>query len=99
MVNHLLETSHPFSSSALRASVSLRPAPFPFSLLTHGSENSHFIQTLSFHTLAHSLARRKTQLVSFQAIAHSLSQNTGGGGRRCSGYGPGGWLADWAGRN
>ena len=33
----------------------------------------------SFHTLAHSLARSKTQLFSFHAIPHSLPENTGGG--------------------
>ena len=44
------------------------------------TRSSHFIQVLSFHTLAHSLARAKTQLFSFQAIAHSLPQNTRGGG-------------------
>jgi hypothetical protein len=35
---------------------------------------------LSFHTLAHSFARSKTQLFSFQAIPHSLPKTTGRGG-------------------
>jgi hypothetical protein len=35
---------------------------------------------LSFHILAHSLARRKTQLFYFQAIPHSLPKDTRGGG-------------------
>jgi hypothetical protein len=35
---------------------------------------------LSFHILAHSLARRKTQLFYSQAILHSLPKNTRGGG-------------------
>ena len=35
---------------------------------------------LCFHTLAHSLARRKTQLFDFQAIPHSLPKNTRGWG-------------------
>jgi hypothetical protein len=50
---------------------------FPFKRST-----SNGLQTypFSFHTLAHSLARSKTQLICFQAIAHSLPQNTGGGG-------------------
>src|SRR5258708_338886 len=46
----------------------------------HGDASSHFIQVLSFHTLAHSLARAKTQLFSFQPFRHSLPQNTWGGG-------------------
>src|SRR6266436_5297142 len=37
--------------------------------------------SLCFQTVAHSLARRKTQLFSFQSIPHSLSENTRGGGR------------------
>jgi hypothetical protein len=51
---------------------------FPFKRST-----SNGLQTypFSFHTLAHSLARSKTQLICFQAIAHSLPQNTRGGGR------------------
>ena len=36
--------------------------------------------SLCFQTVAHSLARRKTQLFSFQSIPHSLSENTRGGG-------------------
>jgi hypothetical protein len=40
----------------------------------------HCSQVLSFHTLAHSFAPRKTQLVCFQLFPHSLSKNTGGGG-------------------
>ena len=55
---------------------------FPFwkTFRGHDDENLLFTQVLSFHTLAHSLARRKSQLVSFQAIARSLPQNTRGGG-------------------
>src|SRR6266849_1747620 len=55
---------------------------FPFwkTLHGHGDENSHFIQVLSFHILAHSLARRKTQLFCFHAIPHSLGKNTRGWG-------------------
>src|SRR5712692_9903899 len=34
----------------------------------------------SFHTLAHSLARAKTQLLYFQWVPHSLPRNTRGGG-------------------
>jgi len=45
-----------------------------------GDENSHFIQALSFHILAHSFAPPKTQLVSFQSIPHSLPKTTRGGG-------------------
>jgi hypothetical protein len=40
----------------------------------------HCSQVLSFHTLAHSFAPRKTQLVCFQSFPHSLSKNTRGGG-------------------
>src|SRR6267143_6800384 len=40
----------------------------------------HSAQVLSFHTLAHSFARTKTQLVCFQSISHSLPKNTGRGG-------------------
>ena len=55
---------------------------FPFwkSLRGRADENSHFVQVLSFHILAHSFAHCKIQLFSFQAIAHSLSKNTRGGG-------------------
>ena len=35
---------------------------------------------LSFHILAHSLARPKTQPFSFQSVPHSLPKNTGGWG-------------------
>src|SRR5260370_10598017 len=34
----------------------------------------------SFHTLAHSLAHSKTQLLSFQWVSHSLPRNSRGGG-------------------
>jgi hypothetical protein len=68
---------------------------FPFFSYTYGNpilqpvsfsikrSTSNDLQTypFSFHTLAHSLARSKTQLIYFQAIAHSLPQNTRGGGR------------------
>jgi hypothetical protein len=58
---------------------------FPFKRST-----SNGLQTypFSFHTLAHSLARSKTQLICFQAIAHSLPKTPGVGGYRSSLYSP-----------
>src|SRR5260370_1056616 len=55
---------------------------FPFwnALRGHTEKNSLFIQVLSFHTLAHSFARTKTQLFYFQALPHSLRKNTRGWG-------------------
>ncbi len=45
------------------------------------SQHWRYAQVLCFHTLAHSLAGSKTQLISFQSLPHSLHKNTGGGGR------------------
>ena len=43
----------------------------------HGPLSTHQgIQVVSFHTLAHSFARRKKQLSSFQSFPHSLPKNT-----------------------
>src|SRR5260370_10471916 len=55
---------------------------FPFwnALRGHTEKNSLFIQVLSFHTLAHSFARTKTQLFYFQALPHFLRKNTRGWG-------------------
>jgi len=42
--------------------------------------NALFIQVLSFQTLPHSFAPRKTQLFCFQALLHSFLKTPGGGG-------------------
>src|SRR5713226_5541513 len=72
--------------------VNSRPHPRPrsqsVSLLPLFSLCSYFFASLpplpsypfSFHTIAHSLARAKTQLLSFQWFPHSLPRNTRGGG-------------------
>src|SRR5260370_17160288 len=54
---------------------------FPFWSVSRGlaEKDSLFIQVLSFHTLAHSFARAKTQLFYFQAIPHSFAKTPGGG--------------------
>src|SRR6267154_98298 len=60
----------------------------PFSLYVLASLLPCFVASLpphpsypfSFHTLAHSLARAKIQLLSFQWLPHSLPRNPRGGG-------------------
>jgi hypothetical protein len=49
---------------------------FPFKRSTSNGLQTYLF---SFHTLAHSLARSKTQLICFQAIAHSLPKTPGVG--------------------
>src|SRR5260370_40899430 len=72
--------------------VSFRPHPRPssqsVSLLSLFSFILAFFASIpplpsypfSFHTLAHSLAHSKTQLLSFQWVSHSLPRNSRGGG-------------------
>src|ERR1700741_974114 len=50
----------------------------------HSPLTHYWIQLLSFHILAYSLARAKTQLICFQPIPRSLTENTQGGSIRLS---------------
>ena len=75
----------PYPVSPLLATLTKRPGgvrvffPFRKSLRRHGYENSHSIQVLSFHTLAHSFACSKNSTLFFSRDSALFAQNTGGG--------------------